>query len=216
LRYYVTPPSNNELEDLILKEMVSEINKGFKLITSSTEVELRDYTRTLMKRSAFLQDIYDITGDLRGEFGVKLMEAGPRVDAIANVISQDTYLLYTPVTLFGKTIQGGWTLAMGKDLFAGLKGILAGVTITEKREQIPWLKWALEEGNKIIIGSFRVKFRVGVGRSGLAIMIPNKVVGWRIPPAFAGTDYDNWITREVYANVNKYEQILIKNIKKVL
>ncbi len=216
MRYQLIPPSNGELSQLILKEIIIELNKGFKSITSQTEGELRQFTRALMLNSEFLKDVNAVGGGLRGEFGVRLEDTTDVVNNISNLISQDTYLLFTPISLFGNTIQGGWTLAMGKDLFASVKSSSAGVTITEKNEKIPWLEWSLEEGNKIIIGAFRVKFRTGYGRSGLAIMVPDKIIGWRIPPAFAGTDYDNWITREVYKNIKKYEDILRKNILKVL
>jgi len=72
--------------------------------------------------------------------------------------------------------------------------------ITDKtREALPWLKWLLERGDDIIIQNYFVKydeFNPGVSRTGLAIMIKGQGKFFRIPPEYAGTEENNFITQE--------------------
>lgn len=208
LEYYLEPPSNQELAQLILNELIDQLNQLFKKAGAQIEKAFRNLTVDIIKQSEFIHSLTDFQGDLRGEFGLRIGSEDRIAQVIINNIGLDTYLLQTPVTYFGGNFSGGLALAVGQNLFAALKNLSEGKTFTEKGETVPWLEWTLERGNAVTIADHSVYFKIGKGRSGLAIMIPNNAIGWRIPPQFSGTDHDNWITREILKNLDKYEQVL--------
>jgi hypothetical protein len=40
------------------------------------------------------------------------------------------------------------------------------------------------------------------------------VVGYRVPPQFAGTDHSNWITRDIIPYLDDYSEIILRTINK--
>lgn len=206
----LVPPSNSFLQKQILDAMISDLNIAFAKANSAAEKDIKKLTEQIIKRSAFYREFKH--GTLRGEFGIRPSELDIRLDSILRGIVDDTHLVRQNLSINGNIITGGWLLTMGTDLFAALKGQQAGITRTEKGEFLPWLQWTLEEGNRLIIADFSILFRFLAGRSGQAIMIPNNTVGWRVPPSFAGTDYDNWITREILQHIDKYSNVVRRQI----
>ena len=208
--YYLEPPSDNKLAQLILEELTDQLNDLFNRAHTVIEKSFQKITVDIVKNSSFIESLTDFQGQLRGEFGLRIGTEDRVAQVIVDNIGLDTYCLQSPVSHFGNTFSGGIALAIGQNLFSALKDLAEGKTFTEKGAIVPWLEWTLERGNAVTIADHNVLFELGKGRSGLAIMIPNRVTGWRIPPQFAGTDHDNWITREVLKNLDKYEDALSK------
>ena len=59
--------------------------------------------------------------------------------------------------------------------------------------KLNWLRWLLTEGTSIIVVGYRYSPEAGIGRSKGGIMIEKG--NWRVPPEFAGTEENNFITR---------------------
>ena len=76
--------------------------------------------------------------------------------------------------------------------FVNLVSMQQGIVHTEKGDSLDWLSWLLKEGAKPIIIGYQYQAQAG-GRSRGGIM--EKGTSWRIPPQFAGTETDNFITR---------------------
>jgi len=51
-------------------------------------------------------------------------------------------------------------------------------------------------GGQIIVRNYRVKMGSNrASRTGMAIMVESPGDSWRVPPEFAGTSNNNWVTR---------------------
>lgn len=211
MSFYVEPPTHYEIKKALYEELINRANEARLKSHASMQDKIRKFTAKLIREGDFIDALYG--PELRGSFGIRPNEFNRKINAIIKLVSEDTHLFTTPLSLAGgNNIVGGWLLAMGTNLFQDLKSSFAGITITEKRQQIPWLKWTLEIGNKVIISNFRVKFQLGKGRSGYAFMVPNAIVGYRVPPQFAGTDHDNWITRDIIPHLDEYGEIISRTL----
>jgi hypothetical protein len=212
MKIFLEPPPEREIYKAIMEEFVDQVNLARDSSLSEINDRAKRITEKLIKNGQFANAF--IGSELRGSFGIRPKFVRPKLNSIIQQISNDTHIFSTPLKLAGNKIGGGWILAMGTNLFSSLKDSPAGTTITEKGQKIPWLRWTLEEGNRIIISTFRVRFQLGKGRSGYAIMVPNAVIGYRVPPAFAGTDHDNWITRDIIPNLEDYSNMILRTLNR--
>lgn len=211
MQIYLAPPATSIFQGQILRELVSQLNIARITAHSDINTKARQLTEKLIRAGDFINDLKG--SELRGSFGIRPAEYRSRIAQIVGIIRDDTHIFSYPLRLTGSSISGGWVLAMGTNLFEKLKNSPAGITTTEKGANVPWLKWTLEVGNAVIISDFRVKFTTA-GRSGFAVMVPNTTIGYRVPPRFTGTDYDNWITRNIIPYLDKYSELILKTLNR--
>lgn len=76
--------------------------------------------------------------------------------------------------------------------FLNLLEIPLGEVRTKLGQVLPWMNWLLFEGSKTIISAYSYEPGTG-GRSGGGLMTGGGV--WRIPPQYAGTANNNFVTR---------------------
>ena len=76
-----------------------------------------------------------------------------------------------------------------------------------------WLRWLLLEGYKVLVVGFHFRFQPGRGRSQLGYM--RKGGFWRVPPEYAGTADDNFVTRALRnpANERQIQSIFERHIR---
>ncbi len=83
--------------------------------------------------------------------------------------------------------------------------IPAGVIITENGTTLEWLKWLILLGTSTVVFGFSYKPAVD-GRSGGGRMESGG--SWRVPPRFAGTIDDNFVTRTLDGKQREIRKIL--------
>ena len=155
-----------------------------------------------------------LNGKLRHEFG--LPDADSRVASILDGIEQSLNIRYNSVSFNSNNITGGFTITMVPSGFNDILSLPAAVFETEKGSSLQWLKWLLLEGDNSIV--FGYKFILGqspYSRTGQGIMRSDVSGVWRVPPEFAGTEDNNWITRAISsteADINNFLQNLFKSI----
>ena len=75
---------------------------------------------------------------------------------------------------------------------------------------------AVIRGCKILIKNYTVKFGPNNrSRTGFAIMVGSDE-NWRVPPEFAGTKTNNWITRALENVEDKVVGLMIKELERLL
>ena len=135
-----------------------------------------------------------LTGKLRYEFGIP--EAAQKVNEIVNIWTNNVIVTVTPITLSGSGLKGGFSINMINSNYEDvLTSDNALVFDGLSKAVLPWLEWLLLYGSKIIVKNYTVQVGPNpYSRTGLAIMTPSKE-NWRVPPEFAGTSTNNWVTR---------------------
>lgn len=196
----------------IRKALMTQTNKLIKGSLEPLKFEIKMLTRTLMEKSDFFNEL--LFGYLSGHFGIPANEVSHTVSTIIDEIVENIEINYTNLSLHGSTVKGGMTIGIGRNGFASLMSLPEGSVNTEKGDTLPWLNWVLTKGDKIIVSEHDIKFSLGQGRSGFAIMIPNRVANWRVPAEFSGTSNDNVITRTILRNIEVYSRLVSRIVNK--
>jgi hypothetical protein len=152
------------------------------------------------------------TGELAGHFGIPAMNRRERLRSIVDTIKQSIEVTFKPITLIGKRFRNGMTIGVLLKNFADILAMSEAIVYTEQNQQLPWLKWLLLSGDRILISKHEIRFSPNSGRSGMAVMISNKAEAWRVPPEHAGTLKNNWLTRAFIDN----QDLFLDNIGQIL
>jgi hypothetical protein len=201
--------SDKQIRSEILSAIRDILNKAIdKTITnirSKIEIILAEALRSEPEYSSL------ISGELRKEFGI---EDTKNVDiAIANLISS-LDIQKKPISFNNQGITGGISITAvpSSDFGGALADYSAYVVDEERGYKLPWLEWLLLRGTEIIIRNFEVKYGPNPrSRSGDAIMVGGG--NWRVPPAYAGTERDNWTTRAFSKIDDQLTDIIKKSIE---
>jgi len=136
-------------------------------------------------------EIISLAGsDLAAHFGLPAGSAGSVIDSIVTSIQNSTVV---EITRVDRHLKGGIALHFQPDNFAKLLSLEAGHVRIEESGDLHWLKWLLESGNKIIVVNYHFTAAPDKGRSRGGVM--TKGGSWRVPPQYAGTLGDNFVTR---------------------
>jgi hypothetical protein len=89
--------------------------------------------------------------------------------------------------------------------FQNILGLSSGVVITDAGASLEWLNWLINLGTSTVVFGFSYTPSVD-GRSGGGKMDSGGT--WRVPPQYAGTIDDNFITRALNGNQREIQKIL--------
>lgn len=138
-----------------------------------------------------------ISGQLKSELGIP--DAASRIDQLFQHWSDSIVVNISPIAAKSSRVVGKLSLSMIPSDFSDVIGMSASTIVDSNTGSIiPWLQWLLLDGSKILIQNYEV--RIGPNnnsRTGNAIMVVSNQKDWRVPPEFAGTVHDNWITRAI-------------------
>jgi hypothetical protein len=148
-------------------------------------------------------------GSLAAQFGLK-EGSGPEIVKIISKAVQNSISLNVS-NISKKDLSGGIKINFMSATFEELLTLPEGHVLYDDGD-LHWLNWLLTEGFKVIVVGYSFRFLDG-GRSGGGIMTKGGL--WRVPPQFAGTVEDNFITRALTnpANQTQIQQILQRHIK---
>ena len=204
--------TDQQLEKLFLLEIVKELNARIPKIMPRMTDKMRVATFNFLKATDTYQSL--VSGGLAYHFGLPTGGRKQRIDTIIQAVANRMEVEFIPVKLISKQFKKGIRFRV---LLRDLSEVLTlpeSLVLTEKGELLEWLHWLLELGDKIIINEYEIELGSGRGRSGGAIMVPEKSGSWRVPPKYAGTISKNWLTRALTKNGGAYLSIIEEIIKK--
>lgn len=186
--------TNDSIAQNLLRALLPDINKYFDKIYQV----MKDKIPKILIKHIQLQPEYDslLNGSLKAEFG--LVDSASRVSQILSTIENSLNIQTKPISITGKQLKGSIKIQMIQKDFSDLLSLGAASFISEKGSQLNWLEWLLLEGDSIIIADYA--FVVGSfpsSRTGMGIMKQFGGPSWRVPPEFAGSINNNWITRAI-------------------
>ncbi len=186
------------LENAIIEKLSTRVSE---LIANSKDViltMLREKVKARLMNSPEIRSLSGEYGKLRLELGVERNE-----EAAENLVND----IVKNIQINLRKEKRATTVAVSVKLklnetYEDLYNKPYASYTTDNGTHIPWLEWLLEAGNADVIFDYRVKYKVGHGRTGGAVMVPSHVAHWRVPPEFSGTLEDNFITRSL-ENIDK-------------
>lgn len=202
----------------MIEVTLKEDNAAFK---SKVYGAISKYINSLLfrKRAAILRDIRAIVpkwirsqpemqelmfnngvGSLAAQLGLVYGTGEEAVEAIVVAMTNSIAIDITKVD--AKSLRGGVKLKFMPATFQELLLIPEGHVITDEGQDLHWLSWLLMEGFKVIVVGYKFNFK-RAGRSQGGYM--NKGGVWRIPPQYAGTPNDNFVTRALNNPSNEEE-----------
>ena len=128
-------------------------------------------------------------GELSGPFGITLPTLNI-ANAISNAVCQSTSISLKKYN--NKLAGGGLEINVQPVDFSNILSLPEGHTIYEDGD-LHWLQWMLIRGDETIIVGYEYNPQTGLGRSKLGNM--KKGNSFRVPPQYAGTSDNNFITR---------------------
>ncbi len=151
-------------------------------------------------------------GRLRHQFGLP----DGRVDEILAALDS-VEVTVKKAKAVGKEINADVIINMIKSNYSDILSSTAASYTTEKGSEIPWLEWLLLRGqDSVVIGYRYLPKTAPQSRTGRGIMISGESAVYRVPPVFAGTAEDNWITRGLDAALPKIENYMNSAIERAL
>jgi hypothetical protein len=185
------------IETKILRSFQSKLNSATHRAAPAIRERIRDACGQFLKGSNEYQSI--LKGELLAELGIP--DVAHRLEGIVDAIKNGVEVSAVPVQIRGRKLYGGLVLKMIRRDFEDLLQLAEAKYISQpSREEIPWLKWLIVEGDAVIILNYHVLYDLSPeqrlrSRTGMAVMRPQAGASWRVPPEYSGTLDDNWITR---------------------
>lgn len=196
----ITPLS--DIEKMVNNAMIEELNVR---IPATIPIIKRDIEK-LLPQLFFATPEYSalINGPLNAHFGIPFGEERLRVNTIIRTIANNIEVSFTKIKKAGNDLAGGITIYILKSNFSDILTLPEASILTVNGYSLPWLEWLLVRGNQVIVTDFTIKFVYGAvgSRSGQAIMVQNPGGVWRVPPQYAGTVKNNWLTRALMNSIN--------------
>lgn len=169
---------------------------------------------TVVKQALFAEPEYVslLSGQLRSELGVP--DADSRINRLFDAWSTNINLRKSPLSAKAGRLSGGFSLDIIKSDFSDILSLPESVIVDDTSgSSIPWLRWLLLEGNKILVRNYTVQIGNNPrSRTGSAIMVSSQKINWRVPAQFAGTINNNWVTRAI----ERLDDSLLQQIEKEL
>ena len=173
--------------------------------------KMRDATLNYLRTTSTYTSL--VSGELATHFGLRGSDRKQRIDEIILAVVNGMDIEFVPIRYTrGKFTNGIKFKVLAKNL-SDVINLPEGDVVTEKDQVLPWLRWLLTFGDKIIISEYEIKLEQGKGRSRGGYMISEKAGVWRVPPEYSGTRHDNWLTRALNNNSTAYFSIIERVIK---
>jgi hypothetical protein len=201
--------STNEITTRILNALLPQVTTFFDKAFDNCKNDINNIVSEAIIASPEYQSI--LSGKLRYEFG--LPDSDARLSSILSIIS-NIKTNYNKPKISKSQIQGSFSLYMIPSDYSELLSSAAAIFTTEKGSKLEWLKWLLLLGDKTIIKDYVVEIGPNSrSRTGNAIMVGSVKGRWNVPPEFAGTKNNNWITRAIDSVNDNIEQLLAKSLR---
>lgn len=188
-----------ESEKSIKDKILLAIKDHFDPIFKKTEASIQPKLYSIIVQALNSEPEYNslVSGQLKYELGVP--DAAQRLSKIYDFWAKNSVIKSNTISINRSGLSGGFSINMIKSDFSDILSLSESSVVDDiSGSVIPWIKWLLLDGNKILVRNYKV--RMGSNdrsRTGYAIMVTSEKENWRVPAEFAGTINNNWITRSL-------------------
>lgn len=201
-------PNETQLASQLLAAVAKEVRRRVILAVPSIRARIALAIDQAVVSSPEFASL--IGGKLQAQLGVR--DPVPALRAVVDGITKGMEVV--PLSPIGDSVGGVSVHILRTDLSEVLGSPLA-TFVSEGGYRIDWLNWLLTAGDAIVIADYEfVPGNSAASRTKLGVML--KRGGWRVPPEFAGTTRDNWLTRALGTLDASVEAILTEEVARVL
>jgi hypothetical protein len=185
------------------KALSEELNNNLKKNKDRALKQVKSLIPAWIEEQPEIQSILDqgVFGSLNAQFGFIVGTAPEAVSAIVSAVSESVFVEFGQVK---SDLSGGITFYFQPDTFSNLLS-LPQASIPALTGPLPWLEWLLTRGSTTIVSGYSYN-PDDSGRSGGGTMRLGSA--WRVPPQFAGTIEDNFISRALLNREKELSSIL--------
>ena len=203
--------SSSEISSKIIQALLPDVTKYFNGISAELTQSIPDIIIKYITQQPEYTAL--ISGSLQYEFG--LPDPANRVNEILLSIKSGYIVKEKPVTAKSSSVIGGLKIQMIKKDFSDLLSLGSATLTTEKGDQLNWLQWLLLEGDSVIVSDHIFVFGPSpFSRTGMGLMRESVGGFWRVPPEYAGSINNNWITRAIEAASSEIDTTIQKILQK--
>ena len=208
-----------DTDDYIIKEISKAISKEIGTRLNKISISILDSTKILLDATLRQQPEYNsiaMQGKLAKALGLPDGEDSMNwliEQIIANIKIDIVHNTATP-----KMAYTDFSIKSTLDVESLYNDPQANVE-TKAGETLPWLRWLLSEGSNQVIKGYRIYYAPipkPRSRSGGAIMVQDEGSSWGVPPEFAGTESNNFITRAIIQVQNELGSAISDKLKGAL
>lgn len=194
--------SNAQINRQISKSLAKDLRRNLKKNEKKTQDRIKSLIPLWIKQQPEIASILDqgIFGSLNAQFGFVQGTAPEAVDAICAAVANAVQVEFN----VKDNLDGGIIFYFQPNDFYNVLGI-SQANIPALSGSLPWLYWLLTQGTATIVSGYTYQ-PDNSGRSGGGTMVSGKA--WRVPPQFAGTIEDNFITRALQNREKELRSIL--------
>lgn len=187
--------NDSEIRNRLLTALLEEVRDTFNRSVPQIKSKIQDLVVNAIKSEPEYTSL--VAGQLRAELGIP--DATTKIEELLNIWINNIDVEIKPFKITNMGLSGGFTINCIKSDFSDvLSSQAAQVEDNIKGYSLPWLSWLLLEGGKILVKDHTVVIGNSTfSRTGSAIMRTSLGSSWRVPPEFAGTQNNNWITRAI-------------------
>ena len=198
--------SLSTIEANIYKSLAAELNKRIKSKARRMSSILKHYVKIWVMESKEINSLLHqgVPSSLNAAFGLTPGTPAAAVDAIASAVSGAITIQFKPIS---QKLTGSVTFHFQPTDFAELLGLPQGHQLTEMDTDLHWLEWLLLKGDLVVVKGYLYQ-PSNSGRSGGGTMDIGGM--FRVPPQFAGTADDNFITRAFLGRDKELARILTR------
>ena len=195
--------SKNSIQKTLFTAMAKDLNLKLKKNYKKAEDKVRSLVQGWIFEQPEISSILDdgVLNSLNAQFGFMNGTASQAIEVISLAVAKSVAVEFQQIN---DKLQGGVIFYLQPDNFSNILGLPEAV-IQSTSTQLPWLNWMLTQGSNTIVSGYTYK-PDNSGRSGGGTMVSGNL--WRIPPNFAGTVENNFITRALQGREKELSSIM--------
>lgn len=203
--------NDSEIRRRLLNALLEDVKETFNRSIPSIKNQIQDLIAQVIRDEPEYDSL--VSGKLRAELGIP--NAAQKIQELLDLWINNIDVEIQPFKINNMGLSGGFSINCIKSDFSDvLSSEAAQVEDDIKGYSLPWLNWLLLEGGKILVKDHVVVIGSSIfSRTGEAIMRSNSTSSWRVPPEFAGTVTNNWITRAIDKIDNEINKIFQETIE---
>ncbi|MDC0297109.1 hypothetical protein OAK92_00905 [Crocinitomicaceae bacterium] len=198
--------SNSKIKKDLLKALATEANK----VLASNVRRIEKEIKLAVARWVSSSDEFDAietenaVNSLNAQLGLPAGQGALAVEQIKQAVISSIEIELTSKK--NKKIDSiSLTINVQPEDFRNILGLSSGVIVTDAGTGLEWLNWLINLGTSTVVFGFSYTPSVD-GRSGGGKMDSGGT--WRVPPQYAGTIDNNFITRTLNGKQREIQKIL--------